>query len=534
MSGKADMDFVSDLDTKLLELSSSVGDVFTLRDSFDGGVFIFGGVGSAKTTGSAATLARALLRTGAGFLVCAAKHEEVETWERYAKENGRSNSVIRFDKTQGFNFCSYLLAQHGLAGIGVVVDTIQRLLEIADLASGQGAKGESNRFWSDTFRQALKYAIYLLYVAWGYVTIDDVLSFIETAPTSEDQMKSDAWQSSLFKRTLDKVLTPAVRADATEINAHINFWNRTYPAIPDETRGNIFITLSSRLDRFRYGRLADCFCGKTTITPEMCFSGAIILMDMPILEWQSDGVIGQQLFKFLWQRAVLSRNGLDPSQRDRGVYVWCDEAQHFLLPGHDDLFLSTSRASRAGAILISQSLPTLYAQFGQGQENSVNGLVGKCLNTVFHLNSCPVTNEFASKMIGRVVHQRGSGGGSTSQGRTAGMGHGAGTNEGTNSSNGSSSGSGGGSVNSSSGSSRGSNASWNDNRGLNTNDSRNWGYSEQMDWLVEPKVFASDLLNGGTRNKGKVTCIWFRAGGRFSANNGENCLKATFQQAGKW
>ena len=39
-----------------------------------------------------------------GGLVLCAKPEEVELWLKYAKDHGRSNSVIVFDEKEGFNF----------------------------------------------------------------------------------------------------------------------------------------------------------------------------------------------------------------------------------------------------------------------------------------------------------------------------------------------------------------------------------------------------------------------------------------------
>ena len=61
---------------------------WTIRDSFEG-TAILGDMGSGKTTGSGATLAKAFLKAGYGGLVMCKKIDEVDTWVRYARETGR-------------------------------------------------------------------------------------------------------------------------------------------------------------------------------------------------------------------------------------------------------------------------------------------------------------------------------------------------------------------------------------------------------------------------------------------------------------
>lgn len=111
---------------------------------------------------------------------------------------------------------------------------------------------------------------------------------------------------------------------------------------------------------------------------------------------------------------------------------------------------------------------------------------------------------------------------------------GEGSNWSTNSSFGSSSSrsSGGGwsaGTNSGGGSSQGGNDSWNRNRGSAASENTSWGYSEQMDYIVEPAAFGWGLKTGGHANGGIVTAIWYQAG-RIFAMTGTNHFIATFQQ----
>ena len=62
------------------------------------------------------------------------------------------------------------------------------------------------------------------------------------------------------------------------LEAITRYWFNEYTAIPARTRGNIVISLSTTLGRFNHGRLHTVFCGKTSIVPDLCFNGAIIVI----------------------------------------------------------------------------------------------------------------------------------------------------------------------------------------------------------------------------------------------------------------
>lgn len=520
------MSFVSDLDTPLLQLSPR--DVFTLRDACNGGVHVFGSPGSGKTSGSGQTLAGAYLRAGMGGLVLAAKPEDIPLWMGYAKKHGRQQSVVVFDEAQGFNFIAYELARQGLKAASNVTECLMRVLESADSTTGNTGAA-TDPFWPQAMRQALNYSVPVIYAAYGNVTVSDIIDFVVTAATKAEQYNDPEWDS-YAARTLRKVVKhPAVAMDADVQRAMLEFWFQQWPAIPAKTRGNIVISLSTRLDRFKHGRLRQCFCDRTTLVPEMTFQGAIIIMAMPVLTWNEDGIIGQQLFKFMWQRAVESRNGLDECQQTRPVFLWADEAQYFVSV-KDDEFLSTCRGSRAAVVFLTQTLPTYYARLGKDKSDAADGLVGKFATQVFHQNACGRTNEFASKLIGRALQRRRSESESRGTSQSRGMNAGANTSAGESSSFGHSRGGQQSSFNSNSGSNHSSGNSWGDNVGQGTSENSTTGYCEQNDFIVEPRFFASKLKSGGPSNRNLVTAVWFKAGGNFADGDGGNFLLPTFRQ----
>lgn len=282
------------------------------------------------------------------------------------------------------------------------------------------------------------------------------------------------------------------------------------------------------LDRFNHGWLREAFCGDTTLVPELCFHGAIIIVDMPRSTLGDDGVLGAMLLKDAFQTAVLGRNALAPAQRERFVFTYADECQE-VVTERDSSYLAMSRSSRATTIYLTQSLPAMHARLaGPNAHDRTHALIANFGIRVFCANHCTETNEWAAKTLGRTLHRRGSGsdavGTSTSWGNSMNQGR----NWGTSSQSGggfSSGGNGGGSSSNSwsHGTSSGGNDGYGVNRGGGTSTTHTQGYSEAMDWIMEPGAFAT-LKTGGPRNGKRVSAVWVQAGKTFIASNATGLL----------
>jgi hypothetical protein len=517
------MAFVKELDTPLLQLSA--GDNFTLRHAC-AGVHVLGGIGSGKTSGSGKMLSGAYLRGGFGGIIMAVKPDAVDAAIQDAATHGREKSLILFDENEGFNFLAYEMARQGVDGSGTVVECLMRILEAAKKASPTASQRGGEAFWEDATRQLLRYAIPPLYAANGSLSIAELVRFIETAPTSPKDVSNPEWQGRSFMyEVMDRAARhPKVPLARQAMKDVINFWAEAYPAIPEKTRGNIVISVTTVLDRFRHGRLNRIFCGKTTIVPELTFHGAVIVLAMPTLTWNEDGVIAQQIFKYMWQRAVLGRNSLSQEHRERPVFLWSDEAQE-TVNSYDGEFISVCRSSKCCPVYLTQSLPAYYAKMGgDNPRDAAHSLVGKFMTHIYHSNSCPETNEFASRMIGKKVTRRGNFNAGNSQTFNEGMSAGESENTGSSHSYGSSGGQ-GYSFNSNSGSSSGAGNNWGNNRGRGSTDNVSRGYSESMEYVIEPGEFARILKTGGRANGNIVTGIWFQGGRTFKESGGNIMLK---------
>jgi hypothetical protein len=518
------MTFISKPEAQLLRLSRQ--EYFTLRDAY-AGLHAFGAIGSGKTSALGKMVSGAYLRGGFGGVITAVKPEEIELWKRYAAEHGRANSLILFDENEGFNFLAYEMARQGLEGIGTVVECLMRIMEAAKRASATASQKGGEAFWEDAARQLLRYTLAPLYSATGTLTVADIVRFVNTAPTGVKDVTNPDWQGRSFMyQVMDAAMRhPKVPMPREALIDAVNFWAESYVAIPEKTRGNIVITVTTTLDRFKHGRLNRIFCGRTTVVPEMTFHGAVIVLAMPTLTWNEDGIIAQQLFKYMWQRAVLGRNSLAQEHQERPVFLWSDEAQE-TVSSYDAEFQSICRGSKCCTVYLTQSLPTYYAKMGgDNPRDAAHALVGKFMTHVYHANACPETNEYASRMIGKVVTRRGNFSSGNSQSFNEGMS--AGNSENTGSSN--SYGQSGAQFSSNSGSNTGSGNNWGDSRGRGSTDNVSRGYSESMEYVIEPGDFARILKTGGSENGNIVTGIWFQ-GGRVFKSSGGNMMLRRFAQ----
>jgi hypothetical protein len=214
---------------------------------------------------------------------------------------------------------------------------------------------------------------------------------------------------------------------------------------------------------------------------------------------------------------------------DNAAPARCEVNVEYVVSSYDGEFLSMCRGSRCAVTYLTQSLPNYYSKMGgDNPRDAAHTLAGKFMTHVFCSNACPETNEFASRMIGKVVTRRGNYSNGTSENINVGMNAGTSENSGSSSNSGSSYGQ-SYSFNSGSGSTSGSGSNWGANRGRGTSSNESRGYSESMEYAIEPGDFARCLQTGGPQNGNIVTGVWFQGGRVFKAS-GSNWLLERFAQ----
>lgn len=461
----------------LLRLSEQPEDAWTVKDSFSG-TLITGETGSGKSTGSGAALARAFLRQKYGGLVLTCKADEAETWQRYCKETGRTDSLIMFGPEHGhkFNFLNYELTRPG-RGSGQTENIVSLFTDVIETVERRDGGNRSDPYWDRALKQLLRNSVDLLSIARGQLRMVELYELIVSAPQNPEQLRSESWQKGSFCM---KCVRDAETREKSEQQRHdfavcARFWMSEFPALSDRTRSIILSTFTSLADVLLRGLAHELLCTKTTIVPEVCHEGAVLVLDLPLKNFDVVGLTVQTIFKLLFQRSVERR---DLAKHGRPTFLWIDEAGWFLCGRSDPLFVTTSRSARCATVLLVQNIGNLHAAIGKP---SADTLVGNLTTKIIHCNSDAATNEWSSNLLARTYQYRTSSGTST---RDVDFGHGL--------------------------------------------TSYNTGGHEALEHQVLPIEF-SQLRKGGTENDRCVDAFAFEGGRRWKASR-KNHLRVTFKQ----
>lgn len=413
-----------DLNYPIIDFSNSTETcTLTIADSVEG-IFVTGITGAGKTSGTGQTLAPKFLLSGYGGLVLCAKRDEKDLWIKYCKDTNRLDQLIIVEPSGNhrFDFLAYEASQK-IDGISLT-DNLSHLLKVVIKASEEktSAKAEDS-FWENSLDQVVNHVIDLSILAYGSVTVRKMYDILITAPTqnSKSDVKpkvgSYAHAFGLAAQKISKLFDQFARneqnitedeleflfienyPDAAKLKAIDHFFIEQYRTLSDKTRSIIAMSFSGLLFRLMKEPVYSLFCRhNSTFRPEDCYEkGSIILLNLPIKNYDKVGRDAQILFKYIWQRAMERR---DIKLNDRPVFLWADEAQNFLHE-HDSEHLSTARSSRISNVYMTQNLHNLYSNMGgQKYEHRVKALLGNFGTKIFHANTDIETNRYASDLIG--------------------------------------------------------------------------------------------------------------------------------------
>lgn len=465
-------------------------DEWTIGNSIEG-TLVLGATGSGKSSGSGALIARSMLEAGFGGLVLTAKPDEHEMWRRYCESTGRVGDLVAFgaDGKHRFNFLDYELQRPGRGGGHTenIVNLFSNVMEVADRNGSGGGGREDEGYWRRSCRQLVRNLVDLLVMSTGRVSVPDLYRLVVSAPTSFEQVKSEAWRDSSFCfRCLavadKKEKTAQQQADFELVTDYLCL---EFPALSDKTRSVIVSTFTSLADVLNRGMLRQLFSADTNITPDVVVDGKIIVVDIPVKEFLDVGVLAQMLWKQAFQRFSERR---DVGGNPRPIFLWADEGHHWVT-SQDALYQTTCRSSRVATVLLSQCVGNFEAALGASEKGKAEAasLFGNLNSKIFNSNGDPVTNQWAATIIGR--SRQGFVNGSNSQAGDDWIAAAAGV---------------GGSGQSSS------------------------GFSEAFEWDVQPHEFA-EMRTGGPANNYLVDAIVYQSGRRFQAS-GRNWLQTTFKQ----
>jgi hypothetical protein len=451
-------------------------DVYTLRSACES-ICIFGELGSAKSTGSAAWILLKYLSLGMGGLICCVKPGERELVEAYAKQTGRSGSLIVVSPGNHWrcNLIRYALWRPGIVGsrVEAIVSLLLTIVEAAERGE-RGNTFQGDAFWRRSLRTLLRNGVEVCIAATGEVTMKMLHEVITSAPRSHAEVHDSQWQKNSTCYRLIEEAEGKTRSDREQRDFELaaTYFLREMPDMPSDTRGSILATYSVTSDVLLRGHMAELFDGETNFVPELTFDGAIIILDLSIKIYGQAGLYVQSAFTYLWQTACEQR---DVKRNPRPLFWFVDEA-HELVCNYTPEFLATARSSRVATVLISQNKPNyLAAMSGEAGRHRVEAFLGNMGTKIFHANGDPETNRWASEMISEEIQTR-----------------------------------------------------MNFHGGLESGHGRGGG-SEVPGRKVLPSAFTT-LKKGGSQSGFVTECIVFQTGASFRANNGEPYLRTAFRQ----
>jgi type IV secretory pathway TraG/TraD family ATPase VirD4 len=133
------------------------------------------------------------------------------------------------------------------------------------------------------------------------------------------------------------------------------YWEGTFQGLASDTRSCIVTAFSAMADVFIEPAIRELFCKDTTITPEAVLDGAIIIVDLPLKNFDAVGMFAQSIWKYLFQKAIERRSDPENNSR-RPVFRWIDEAQYFHT-AYDGFFQATARSARCRRLRPHQANP---------------------------------------------------------------------------------------------------------------------------------------------------------------------------------
>lgn len=379
------------------------------------GVQIFGGIGSGKTSGSGRAIAVEYLKCQFGGLVLTVKSDERALWEQYCSEAKRSNDLIIVSPDSGhsFNFINYEMNREG-RGHGLTDNLVHVLQTVINAETQSDGSGQNEAFWQNALKMLLFAVIDLCQLAYSGVTLDNMIEIAQTIPKNTEALKSQSLYNTAFGLALLAIKEKRDNGLLSEKEFRLyknteQYLLNVFIGLADKTRSTIEQYFLGTLSQLHRDPAYSLFCSnkKDTFAPEDCLNGKIILLDLPIKEYDKVGRNIQILFKYIWQRSMERRK---KDNIFRPVFLWADEAQNFIHE-HDITYQATARSQRICTVYLTQNLPNYYNRINSGQaQNMIASFLGTMGTKIFHANVDKTTNDYAANLIGKdflIIKQHG-------------------------------------------------------------------------------------------------------------------------------
>ncbi len=358
------------------------GRTWSLKNSFEG-TLIVGNTGSGKTSGPGQIIARSFLRNDYSGLVLCVKDDETKNWQNLCKLEGRERDLVVFRPEAGLCF-------NPLEFEPILENRVQLFLKLIDYGSPGAVAGAAVSFWTLECQRLLRNLFQLADSAGLPPVMEAWENILKKAPSSLADLTTAAWLKDSPCAHAMKAASGKALLDRNTRLA-LDYFEVTFPTLNPKTRSIIVTMVGTTFDTLGRSPLFELFTGRSTISPRAIFDqGKILIVDLPVKVDKQVGRYANVIWKYCFQQEVERRREKTPT------FIWADEAQLFLTQ-EDYLFQTTARSSKCASVYLTQNYPNLLATLGKHPTDS---LVGNLLTRLFHRNDCPITNDWASQLMG--------------------------------------------------------------------------------------------------------------------------------------
>jgi type IV secretory pathway TraG/TraD family ATPase VirD4 len=392
------------MDADLLRFNAK--DSVTYRDSMAGGIFVAGASGSGKTSGVLTNLVARALTDRVSVVASTIKPQDTSFWTGLAASLG--DQPVRVFRPGKDRFNPILYEQRSSVNLMLLVETLVRLLLLPmrrARATGNGA----DPFWMEATAQAIRRLISL------FLMIDQPISYrlindtMLSLPRSPEEIGTASWQERCpaFPALLAARESARSPLGHREIERAAEYLLSTVPHMPEKTLGSMIATATSPIDPLVSGLIGETLNSDDhTWTPdEVINRPGLFLIDAPIQSWGETGAVIQRMIFTSIQSAILRRPS---SAAQQPVMFLMDEAQEFLDPETDPVFMRNARDRRAFMVLATQCVDNIRMACSYARDPSAAAKTIMAIPSVqiFCQTADPETRRYASELFGRTRQAR--------------------------------------------------------------------------------------------------------------------------------
>ncbi len=373
---------------------------WTTGDSFEH-TFAFGRSGSGKTSSIFQFASQAMLRAGYGCLFQTTKKDDAKTYKEWVKMAGRKKSLVELNVTSrlGCNLIKQEMDYGASKGdcVDVSGNVVQLFKFVSAMAGGTNERRGQESIWDAAAQELLRNALNLVYAATDTVKFDELREVIKSAPQSKNEVEDKVWQrKSLCWHYMEKALEN--KPESRGVKLALDYFQESFPQLAPETRTSVTFNFSAGwADLLSREPLYSLFFSDSHYQMNILLEGAILLINLPIDEYDQVGRLANGLARWAAQKTVDRRD--DSSKSERPVAVIWDECQKTLCKA-DISFLETARSRRCAFVAGAQNLPLLHDAVGK---ELAEGMIGNCNTLLFYQNRDPETNKLMTKSMGTIT-----------------------------------------------------------------------------------------------------------------------------------